>query len=45
MLDLVVADSHHGERRPLDPDPADVICIGGRKPKGGDTERSEDCWN
>jgi hypothetical protein len=23
----------------------DVICIGGRKPKGGDTERFEDFWN
>jgi len=22
----------------------DVICIGGRKPEGGDTERFEDCW-
>ena len=23
----------------------DVICIGGRKPKGGDTERFEDFWD
>ena len=22
----------------------DVICIGGRKPKGGDTQRFEDFW-
>jgi quercetin dioxygenase-like cupin family protein len=26
------------------PDGLDVICIGGRKPKGGDTERFEDFW-
>jgi quercetin dioxygenase-like cupin family protein len=26
------------------PDGMDVICIGGRKPKGGDTERFEDFW-
>ena len=27
------------------PEGLDVICIGGRKPKGGDTERFEDFWN
>jgi mannose-6-phosphate isomerase-like protein (cupin superfamily) len=27
------------------PDGLDVICIGGRKPKGGDTERFEDFWH
>ena len=27
------------------PDGLDVICIGGRKPKGGDTERFEDFWD
>jgi mannose-6-phosphate isomerase-like protein (cupin superfamily) len=26
------------------PEGLDVICIGGRKPKGGDTERVEDFW-
>jgi quercetin dioxygenase-like cupin family protein len=26
------------------PDGMDVICIGGRKPKGGDTERLDDPW-
>jgi mannose-6-phosphate isomerase-like protein (cupin superfamily) len=26
------------------PDGLDLICIGGRKPKGGDTERFEDFW-
>jgi len=26
------------------PDGLDVICIGGRKPKGGDTERFEHFW-
>lgn len=26
------------------PDGLDVICIGGRKPEGGDTERFEDFW-
>ena len=26
------------------PDGLDVICIGGQKPKGGDTERFEDFW-
>jgi mannose-6-phosphate isomerase-like protein (cupin superfamily) len=26
------------------PDGLDVICIGGRKPAGGDTERFEDFW-
>ena len=26
------------------PDGLDVICIGGRKPEGGDTERVEDFW-
>ena len=26
------------------PEGLDVICIGGRKPKGGDTERFEDFW-
>ena len=26
------------------PDGMDVICIGGRKPAGGDTERFEDFW-
>jgi quercetin dioxygenase-like cupin family protein len=26
------------------PDGMEVICIGGRKPKGGDTERFEDFW-
>jgi quercetin dioxygenase-like cupin family protein len=26
------------------PDGLDVICIGGTKPKGGDTERFEDFW-
>jgi mannose-6-phosphate isomerase-like protein (cupin superfamily) len=27
------------------PDGLDVICIGGRKPEGGDTERFEDFWD
>jgi hypothetical protein len=27
------------------PEGLDVICIGGRKPKGGDTERFADFWN
>jgi quercetin dioxygenase-like cupin family protein len=27
------------------PQGLDVICIGGRKPKGGDTERFEDFWD
>jgi hypothetical protein len=27
------------------PEGLDVICIGGRKPKGGDTERFEDFWD
>ncbi len=27
------------------PEGMDVICIGGRKPKGGDTERFEDFWS
>jgi mannose-6-phosphate isomerase-like protein (cupin superfamily) len=27
------------------PDGLDVICIGGRKPEGGDTERFDDFWN
>ncbi|HEV3012237.1 MAG TPA: hypothetical protein VG499_03095, partial [Actinomycetota bacterium] len=27
------------------PEGLDVICIGGRKPKGGDSERFEDFWN
>ncbi len=27
------------------PEGLDVICIGGRKPKGGDTERFEDFWS
>lgn len=27
------------------PEGLDVICIGGRKPKGGDTERFENFWN
>jgi mannose-6-phosphate isomerase-like protein (cupin superfamily) len=27
------------------PEGLDMICIGGRKPKGGDTERFEDFWN
>jgi quercetin dioxygenase-like cupin family protein len=27
------------------PDGLDVICIGGRKPAGGDTERLEDVWD
>ncbi len=26
------------------PEGLDVICIGGRKPEGGDTERFEDFW-
>jgi mannose-6-phosphate isomerase-like protein (cupin superfamily) len=26
------------------PEGMDVICIGGRKPKGGDTEKFEDFW-
>jgi mannose-6-phosphate isomerase-like protein (cupin superfamily) len=26
------------------PDGMDVICIGGRKPSGGDTERFDDFW-
>jgi quercetin dioxygenase-like cupin family protein len=26
------------------PDGMDVICIGGRKPQGGDTEKFEDFW-
>ena len=26
------------------PDGLDVLCIGGRKPEGGDTERFEDFW-
>ena len=26
------------------PDGLDIICIGGRKPEGGDTERFEDFW-
>ncbi len=26
------------------PDGLDLICIGGRQPKGGDTERFEDFW-
>jgi hypothetical protein len=32
--------------RSLEAGPAglDVICLGGRKPKGGDTERIEDFW-
>ncbi len=27
------------------PDGLDVICIGGRRPKGGDTERTPDPWD
>ena len=27
------------------PEGLDLICIGGRKPKGGDTERFEDFWD
>jgi hypothetical protein len=27
------------------PEGVDVICIGGRKPDGGDSERFEDCWD
>jgi mannose-6-phosphate isomerase-like protein (cupin superfamily) len=27
------------------PDGLDVICIGGRKPEGGDTERFDDFWS
>ena len=27
------------------PEGLDVICIGGRKPEGGDTERFEDFWD
>jgi hypothetical protein len=27
------------------PEGLDVICIGGRKPRGGDTERFEDFWD
>jgi hypothetical protein len=27
------------------PEGLDVICIGGREPKGGDTERFEDFWH
>jgi quercetin dioxygenase-like cupin family protein len=27
------------------PDGLDLICIGGRKPKGGDTERVRDFWD
>jgi mannose-6-phosphate isomerase-like protein (cupin superfamily) len=27
------------------PDGLDLICIGGRKPKGGDTERVADFWD
>jgi hypothetical protein len=27
------------------PEGLDVICIGGRKPKGGDSERFEDFWD
>lgn len=27
------------------PDGLDVVCIGGRKPEGGDTERFEDPWD
>ncbi|HEV3378558.1 MAG TPA: hypothetical protein VG126_14910 [Thermoleophilaceae bacterium] len=27
------------------PEGLDVICIGGRKPKGGDAERFEDFWS
>jgi mannose-6-phosphate isomerase-like protein (cupin superfamily) len=27
------------------PEGLDLICIGGRKPKGGDTERFPDFWN
>lgn len=26
------------------PEGLDVICIGGRKPEGGDSERFEDFW-
>jgi mannose-6-phosphate isomerase-like protein (cupin superfamily) len=26
------------------PDGLDVVCVGGRKPKGGDTERFDDFW-
>jgi hypothetical protein len=26
------------------PDGLDLICIGGRKPEGGDTERFDDFW-
>ena len=28
-----------------DPEGLDVICIGGRKPEGGDAERFEDFWD
>jgi hypothetical protein len=27
------------------PEGLDVICIGGRKPEGGDNERVDDFWN
>ena len=27
------------------PEGLDLICIGGRKPKGGDTERFQDFWD
>ncbi len=27
------------------PEGLDVICIGGRKPEGGDSERFEDFWS
>ena len=27
------------------PDGLDVICVGGRRPRGGDTERFEDFWS
>jgi hypothetical protein len=26
------------------PDGLDVVCVGGRRPKGGDTERDEGSW-
>jgi hypothetical protein len=26
------------------PDGLEVICVGGRRPKGGDSERFEDFW-
>jgi len=42
--DVLRVAPHVGRSFEAGPDGMDVICIGGRKPRGGDTERLDDPW-